>query len=243
MRTRLTVVLLGLSFVALGSVDAVAAVIYSQGFPRNPTASFTSSNVIDRQKLADNFLVDGVDQYEVRSLRVIGGYSDTSQPLFPLPNDDFRIVFLNDASGSPGTPLAGGDFSISSAVKRTPTDGPLLNGVGRPVEIILDLGEGITLDHGTEYWISVSNNPIPGSGWAWASGFGVFDQELASTTSDLATGPWIVGTSGGDVLRVERPKYTRAANTPARALSHHRHGLVLLALSSHYLVVYYWIPT
>jgi len=171
---------------------AKSAVIYSQTNPEEPGASFASSNIAGAQKIADNFLVGGTGQYSIRSLRVIGGYG--TLPV-SLPDDNFQVVFLNDISGIPGSPVLGGDFSISAAVSRTPTGGQLLNGVGIPIEIVLDLGSGVTLDYGSEYWISISNNPMAGSGWAWARAHEASDSVAASTVNNVATGPWIVGSS------------------------------------------------
>ncbi len=192
--------LLGCVFTSTLTGIATAATIYSQTQPGDPNASFASSNIVNDQKIADNFLVSGTGQYTIRSLRVIGTYGTIGNPPVPLPDepdDDFRIVFLDDDMGSPSMPVSGGDFSISSAVLRTPTGGQLLNATGRPIEFILDLGAGVTLDRGTEYWISVSNNPLPGSGWAWARANNVHDSQLASTTGDVATGSWTVGATSG----------------------------------------------
>ncbi|QDU58915.1 hypothetical protein Pan181_51560 [Aeoliella mucimassa] len=176
---------------------AHAAVIYSQTTPEEPWASYTSSNLQDRQKIADNFLVEGTGQYTVRSIRFIGGYDATGIPPSPMPDDDFKIVILNDNAGSPTTPTASGTFSVNSASTWQPTNGQLLNGIGAPIEFVLNLGDGVKLNRGTTYWLSILNNPRPGSGWAWARANGLIDQDLAATNDDVATGPWNVGTSGG----------------------------------------------
>lgn len=174
-----------------------AAIIFSQTSPRQPEASFASSDIVDRQKMADNFLISGAGEYTVRSLRVIGGYGTLTNPTELLPNDDFRIVFLTDDGGNPGALVEGGSFSINSVVSRKATNGPLLNGVGSPIEIDIDLGDGITLDRGNEYWISVSNDPTSGSGWAWARATGLLDQKTASTFGDVSFGVWNISSSGG----------------------------------------------
>jgi hypothetical protein len=174
-----------------------AAILFNQTAVQDTVASYTSSNIAGIQKMADNFVVPGIGKYTIRSLRVLGGYSDIREPLYPLPVDDFRVVFLSDLAGVPGTPVAGGDFSLPLVAKRAPLNAPLLNGVGRPIEFNLDLGNGITLDGETKYWLSVSNAPTPGSGWAWARAIGLSDQVLASTTNDVEMAQWNVGRSGG----------------------------------------------
>ncbi len=191
MNTARTLLLIG---VAIGGCPTVctAGIIYSQTTPEEPGSSFASSNIVDQQKIADNFLVSGTGQYTVRSLRVIGGYDATGTVPNPLPIDDFRITFLDDTAEAPGAPVAGADFANLTAVRRTPTGGQLLGGLGAPIEFAFDFGDGITLDHGTEYWVSISNNPTPGSGWAWARGVGLLDQSGASTFGDVSEGPWNV---------------------------------------------------
>ncbi len=186
--------------VSNATTTASAATLYSQTTPVDPTASFTSWNSPNIQKLADNFVVDGYGTYTVRSLRVIGIDGTTAlQPdvSFDDVRDDFRVVFLSDNMDRPGVPLDGGDFSISPATIRRPTGGSLLNGVGTPAEFFLDLRSGITLERGTEYWISVSNDADPTGGWAWARAVGVFDQVLAATNDEIESGPWRTHASGG----------------------------------------------
>lgn len=179
-----------------------SAPVYSQVLPSEPVGAFTSINTATAQKVADNFLLEGIGQITIRSLRFLGGYGVNSTPPFTppldaLPPDNFRIVFLEDTAGGPGMPITEDDFSITSAFSRTPTGGQLLNGLFNPIEYVVDLGNGLTLNQGTVYWISVSNAPGPDHGWAWARAEGVLDMQLASTNSDVTTGPWIVGTSSG----------------------------------------------
>lgn len=188
--------------IAIGCVRsaAVAEVIYKQTAPENPTADFTSIDIPGRQKVADNFVIEGGTPTTARSIRFIGGYGVNSPPPFTppfdaLPEDSFNVVFLGDDNGSPGTVIE--DFRVQAVFRRRPTDGPLLGGMLSPVEYLIDLGEGVPLSPKVEYWISISNDPGPNHGWGWASAFGDFDQNLASTFNSVESGPWNVFQSGG----------------------------------------------
>ena len=195
--------ILGLLLLAFwySSLNLQAGVIYSQVSPAEPVGAFSSVDIpIIGQKVADNFVLLGPGPITIRSVRFIGGYSlrnppPLTPPLDALPNDGFRIAFLEDVAGSPGAPISGGNFSIGSAFVRTPTGGPLLNGVVTPLEFEVDLGVGIALDPDTEYWISLTNDPGPEHGWAWARANGM-SYQLASTFGNIETGPWAIGTSG-----------------------------------------------
>jgi hypothetical protein len=118
-------------------------------------------------------------------------------PLDSLPTDNFRVVFLSDTEGSPGFPIAGGDFAIGAAAQRIPTGDSLLNGNQFPIRYALDLGAGITLNSNAVYWISILNDPGPQFGWSWARAAGVYDQFTAETEDDVSAGPWNVYTTGG----------------------------------------------
>ena len=181
-----------------------AAVIYSQTTPSPPLGASSS---IDQgsptdPKIADNFLFNTPGSATIRSIRFIGGYGNrtpppNTPPLNALPSDDFHVMFYADAAGAPGVPLAGGDFHVGPPVQRTPTGGPLLNGIVTPIEYFIDLGTGLNVSAGTPYWLSIVNNPGPNYGWAWARGAGVYDQQVAATLGDVSTGPWSVNTAGG----------------------------------------------
>lgn len=183
---------------------ANAEVIYSQVGPSAPIGAYSSNdagNPTD-QKIADNFLFSGSGPATIRSLRFIGGYGLTTPPpsmppLDALPPDNFRVVFFVDSAGAPGAALAGGDFHVGAGVQRTPTGGPLLNGVYTPLEYFVDLGAGITLSPSTVYWMSIVNNPGTNYGWAWARTAGVLDQQTAATFGDIATDPWSIAGGGG----------------------------------------------
>jgi len=188
--------------VCYSGYNVQGAPIYSQTTLAEPIGAFSADVSLTGQKIADNFLLEGSGTSTVRSLRFLGGYGVNSTPPFTpplnaLPLDNFRIVFLEDAANSPGAPLAGGDFLVTSVFARTPTGGPLLNGIFNPIEFVIDLGSGITLNEGSAYWISIGNGPGPNHGWAWARAGGVFGPELASNFSDVTTGPWNVFSSGG----------------------------------------------
>jgi hypothetical protein len=155
----------GLFFCAGICGPVLAAVIYGQTTPTPPTGAYSSNDARSAtdQKIADNFLVNSSGPATVRSLRFIGGYGASSPPpstppLNALPTDNFRVVFFADAAGAPGTPLVGGDFQVGAPVLRTPTGGPLLNGIYTPLEYILDLGAGIALSPSSMYWVSIVNN-------------------------------------------------------------------------------------
>lgn len=177
---------------------AFSAPIYSQLTPAQPIGAFSSNdagNPTD-QKIADNFVITGAAA-TVRSLRFIGGYGLTSPPpstppLNALPTDAFRVVFFTDSGGAPGMPLIGGDFHVGAAVRRTPTAGPLLNGIYMPLEYQLDLGTGIALDPSTVYWMSIVNDPGANYFWDWARAGSAFDQSVASKYGDILSGPWEV---------------------------------------------------
>jgi hypothetical protein len=185
-----------------GTKSAEAAVIYNQMWPAQSVGAFTSTDRMNYPKIADNFVLSDSLPTTVRSLRFIGGYLATmpppiTVPLDSLPLDDFRVSLFNDADGSPGTPILGGEFSVGVASKRFPTGGPLLNGNQFPIEYVLDLGVGISLSAGSVYWISIVNEPGLLYGWSWGRSSGVLDQHLASTEGDALTGPWAVFPVGG----------------------------------------------
>lgn len=189
-----------------GSLQAAA--VYSQVTPDEPVGAYTSTNRQAYQKIADDFLFSAAQPVTVRSLRVIGGYTSTSPPpitppLDALPADDFRVLFLNDAAGTPGTVIAGGDFAVGTAERRHPTDGSLLNGVQYPIEYSLDLGEGITLNSSTVYWVSILNDPGADYGWQWARANGSLNQQIASTEDDVPSGPWGTFSVGGMFFAID----------------------------------------
>ena len=201
-RLRVLLVLGAVVVVFLATTSSVTATpIYSQTSPVEPVGAFSSRDTTAGQKIADNFILAGPSPITVRSVRLIGGYGNTNPPPLnipfdDLPDDDFRVVFLEDFGGSPGTPIVGGDFASNSVVHREPTNGRLLNGVYTPVEITINLEEGITLSPGTEYWVSITHNLGPDHGWLWARAQGVLDQQIASKKNIIAA-PWEVFTSGG----------------------------------------------
>jgi len=181
---------------------AVGAPIYSQVLPEEPIGAFSSQEGENGQIVADNFVLDGPGPITVRSLRFIGGYGvrsppPSTPPLDALPPDDFRVVFLEDAGGIPGAPIAGGDFAIGPAFLRTPTGGRLLNGVRNSIEFIVNLGKGISITPQTEYWITIVNNPGPDHFWQWARAAGVLDNQTVATTISIQAGPWNTFTNGG----------------------------------------------
>jgi hypothetical protein len=181
-----------------------AAVIYSQVGPASPIGAYSSNdsgNATD-QKIADNFVVNTPGPTSVRLLRFIGGYGvrnppPSTPPLNALPPDNFRVVFFADSAGAPGLPLVGGDFHVGAPVQRTPTGGPMLNGIVMPLEYFVDLGAGITMSPSTVYWMSIVNNPGANYSWAWANTAGAYDQRVAGTLGDILVGPWNVSSGGG----------------------------------------------
>ncbi len=184
------------------SYSAYGAVIYSQKTPSAPAGAFSSLDAPGGQKLADNFSLEGVERVTIRSVRFIGGYGVTSRPpitppLDELPNDGFRIVFLEDNGGVPGTLVVGGDLAIDTVFRRAATGGKLLNGIITPIEFIINLHDGLTLTPSIEYWISISNNPGPDYGWIWARANGFHDEMIADTRGSVADGPWNSVGNGG----------------------------------------------
>lgn len=201
-----------------GTKDTQAAPIYGQVSPAQPIGAFTSTNRLDYPKAADSFLLSVSQPVTVRSISVIGGYTATmpppiTPPLDSLPNDDFRVVFLSDSGGSPGSPVAGGDFAIGAAAQRIPTGGLLLNGNQFPIRYTLDLGVGITLNPNAVYWISIANDPGPQFGWQWARASGIYDQYTAETENDVSAGPWNTFATGGMYFSLDD------ANVPEPACS------------------------
>ncbi|QDS99454.1 hypothetical protein HG15A2_27770 [Adhaeretor mobilis] len=200
----LTIVVVSPFFVALcfdltSQNISQAATVYSQTNPDEPRRSFSSGT---SQIVADNFVLTGSSQNVVRSLRFVGGYGLTmppplTPPLDSLPNDDFRVIFFEDAGGGPGVPVVNGDFSSPEVVVRTPRSGPLLNGIYNPIEYWLDLGEGIALSTSAVYWLSISNDAGDEHFWGWARGNYSYDANLASTFDSVESGPWQVGSGGG----------------------------------------------
>jgi hypothetical protein len=180
---------------------AVAAILYGQTSPSEPTAAFASADFAIAQKSADNFLITGTEPVTVRSLRFIGGSGVDS-----APTDDFRVVFLEDIGGIPGAPILGGDYNIGPAYSRQPTGGPTFgsrhpDGSGGipPQEYIINLPEGITANPGTTYWLSITNTRLPNFGWVWARADGELDQTTAAAqgNASIESGPWNTFVTGG----------------------------------------------
>lgn len=184
------------------------APIYSQITPSPPIGAFSSSDTATGQKIADNFRLNTAGSVTIRSLRFIGGYGvrnppPATPPLAALPPDNFRVVFLTDEAGAPGVPLLGGDFNVGASVRRTPTGGPLLNGVYIPIEYSLDLGAGITVSPSAAYWVSIANNPGVNYFWDWARATGILDQRVAATLSGISTGSWSVSSGSAMFLELD----------------------------------------
>lgn len=193
-----------LFFIAVASYPSagIGGIIYSQTTPEEPSAAFGSEDRTGFQKIADNFLIEGTDIQTVQSVRFIGGYGlNNPPPLDPsedsLPNDDFRIIFFEDASGVPGNVIAGGDFHAGKPAFRSPTNEQLLNGTRRPYEFAINLEESIALAPNTQYWISITNVPGIDHGWLWSRADGGFDQYIVDTLGDLEVGSWEVFETGG----------------------------------------------
>ncbi len=172
---------------------SVAAPVYSQVTPMDPIGAFASNDSLaTSQRVADNFFIGGENPITIRSVRFIGG-SGLSGPTL----DNFRVVFFDDAGGSPGAPLSGGDFSIGPAFSRNPTGGQLLNGVTVPQEYVINLPNDITVNPNRPYWFSITNDILPVSGWVWARAEGTFDETIASVTDSIETGTWSTLVNGG----------------------------------------------
>lgn len=168
-----------------------SAPVYSQVTPAEPVGAFSSRDTVGGGKVADNFLIVGLGSAVVHSLRFIGG--DTSLP----HSDDFRVVFLEDSGGAPGTIIPGGDVAIGPAFLRTPTNGRLLNGITPPIEYIVNFPIGVSLTKNTTYWVSIMNARETGYGWVWARSNGMLDDVIAATSDDVAAGSWSVIANGG----------------------------------------------
>ncbi len=182
---------LGFGFIVTDPIKA--ATIYSQTTPEEPNAAFASSQFSPvSQKSADNFSINAFDSVEILSLRFIGGHGIADDVV-----DDFRIAFLEDVGGRPGAPLVGGDFHIGSAFKRSATGGDLLNGVIRPFEYLVNLPQAVEVNPNTTYWVSITNRPMPSSGWVWARADGELDQMTAATNGSITSGPWDAFATGG----------------------------------------------
>lgn len=179
-----------------------AAVVYSQVAPTVPNGAFSSNDKLITQKVADNFRLAGQGSITVRSIRLIGGYGLTDPPpiaplLGSLPVDGFRVTFFENENDSPGSMIPGGDFAVGPASARSPTSETLLNGVYDPLEYRIDLGQGVTLNSSTAYWISVTNTPGVDHFWTWARSTGILDEQTATTFGDISTGSWTTFTNGG----------------------------------------------
>ena len=171
----------------------LAEIIYSQTTPEEPIAAFGSVNSEGAPKIADNFSFAGDEAKTIRSVRFIGSPLLTEDELLM---NNIRITFFEDDGGLPGTPLIGGDFSVANAVLQKFTGGPLLNGVSIPVEYVADLGDGIEVNPSNEYWMSISNAPIPDLAWAWARANGLMDQRIAGTiNNDDGSQSWVISSS------------------------------------------------
>lgn len=185
------------AFVCLPSAGN-AAVIYSQAMPEEPGAAFSSLNLSGAQKIADNFILDDEGNNTIRSIRFIGAPTNTDNP-FVINN--FRITFFEDDDGVPGMLLAGGDFDVGDAIRKSPTGGRLFNGIpdglSVPVEYKIDLGPGVTLNPNTTYWMSITNDLGANRGWLWARANGVLDQTTAGTNGEFSVGEWNAFQNGG----------------------------------------------
>ncbi len=200
MSRLLCVILVGLGLAH--ACSARAATIYSQTTPAEPAAAFSSNDLQDAQKVADSFVLSGMEPLTIRSLRFIGGYTvrnppPSTPPFDSIPRDNFRIVFLEGENGIPEVIVPGADFLIDSAFQRRAIEGSVLNGFIRPIEYSVNLNEGLTLSPFREYWVTIMNDPGPDHSWQWARAVGVHDSITASTRGNVLTGPWDTFANGG----------------------------------------------
>ena len=167
-----------------GAQPCSATILFAQTFPAEPTDRDLST--VGTRKAADDFVLDATGPTTVRSLRLIGGYRPDATDV----TDDFRVLFYDDNDLSPGAVLPGGDFPVGTPTTRVARDAPPVLGFAL-YDYQIDLGEGIELEQGERYWITVVNS-LPDSGyWVWASASGVFEG-LALTTDPLDVADWSV---------------------------------------------------
>ncbi len=174
--------------------ETMAGVVYEQTSPAEPSGAFSSQDTTSGQAVADNFLLTGTKPVQVRSIRLIGvGTGDPATQ----PQDDFRILFFQRDGGTPGLSVPGGDFDGGLLTIRAPTGGMAINGSFEPIEYRIDLGSGVSLQPGTEYWVAVTNDPGVGFGWGWARAEGVFDSNTAGTADSFTSPSWTIFQNGG----------------------------------------------
>jgi hypothetical protein len=107
-------------------------------------------------EVADDFLIGA--GATVRSVTWQGSYTG----VIPAA-DAFVIKFYDDDSGVPGNPLAGGSFTVGSAVNRTATG--LVLAARDVFSYSADLGSGLALSANTPYWVAIFNM-VPAE-WNW----------------------------------------------------------------------------
>ncbi|MES2535490.1 MAG: PEP-CTERM sorting domain-containing protein [Pseudomonadota bacterium] len=88
----------------------------------------------------------------------------------PSVTDAFSIRFYNDINGNIGPLL--GEFHVGNAVNRTST-GQIFSRNIPFYQYEANLGSGIDLLAGTQYWLSIQNNTVANadSDWFWAVEF------------------------------------------------------------------------
>ena len=134
--------------------SAQAATIFSQT-PLNQTGQLSDFDYGLGIHQADDFNLDADDT--VLSVIWRGFYSqsvptDGNLPNTPLATDDFTISFYTEAGiGLPGTLLQ--SFSVGNPVTRVDTG--LDTGSSDIYEYTANLGAGISLTDGVDYWVSI----------------------------------------------------------------------------------------
>jgi hypothetical protein len=150
---------LAVAAICLASVNATAAVVYSNTFTPNTGTLSDASNgifVYDRFSLGAPANVDAVEW------RGFYPFQMGSLPLL----DQFTINFYNDNSGLPGT--LQGSFPLGNAVNRVGT-GQFFDPGVEFFAYRATLGAGLDLDAGT-HWISIFNNTLVElPDWHWAT--------------------------------------------------------------------------
>jgi hypothetical protein len=146
---------------------AQAATIYSQT-PVIENGVFSDAGPSDNdgghatQYAADNFTA-GISDAAV-SVLWRGTYAGDDNT--PAPTDSFTINFYFDAGGSVGSLIS--SFAIGNTSSRTLVG--IVPSFGLDIfEYTADLGAGISLVAGTDYWLSIFNDTTsdPQDNWAW----------------------------------------------------------------------------
>ena len=155
--------------ILLRSIGAIAALLMAPGalgatiFSQTPSATdewCADFSTCSHPNLANEFTAVVSDTVDLVTWR---GTQDAD-----VIGDDFTLYFFADNGGNPGTLLQ--SFAIGASDTKTSVGGAGSGTGNSPIyEYTADLGSGIALTGGTQYWLGMDNSTA-GSGdlnWYW----------------------------------------------------------------------------